>query len=342
MKSPRPYKLPSNSNQKVPNMSIQESQIDMFDLPTESQLLGQATLEANEQAKSMTPEFESATFFPFWKPTGPQSAAVKLGDKSGVVKPKVDFNPSETRMDKVWEDFLAGKRAHDKKNAKPVTEVDAFGSVVLDSFAQKPKPKELVGSIKALKRVATKELSGKAHSKTETLGVAEFVEVSKAANPNRNHLVGIVSPKAAMGKQNIPDLFKGGKPKVNDVSCATTTVLKSFDSKLKASENNVEVKSNAAKPGKGDHTGIVSPKAAMGKQAVPGFLSAGKPKLNDVSGTVTTLNSYDAKLKATPNNVEVKSDAAKPGKGDHTGIVSPKSALNAGKKVFKPIDGFKG
>ena len=66
-------------------MSIQESQIDMFDLPTESQLLGQATLEANEQAKSMTPEFESATFFPFWKPTGPQSAAVKLGDKSGVV-----------------------------------------------------------------------------------------------------------------------------------------------------------------------------------------------------------------------------------------------------------------
>ena len=230
-------------------MSIQESQIDMFDLPTESQLLGQATLEANEQAKSMTPEFESATFFPFWKPTGPQSAAVKLGDKSGVVKPKVDFNPSETRMDKVWEDFLAGKKAHDKKNAKPVTEVDAFGSVVLDSFAQKPNPKELVGSIKALKRVATKKLSGKAHSKTETLGVAEFLQSVEPKTPNKNHLVGIVSPKAAMGKQNIPDLLKGGKPKVNDVSGATTTVLKSFDSKLKASENNVEGYGQAGSPG---------------------------------------------------------------------------------------------
>jgi hypothetical protein len=73
------------------------------------------------------------------------------------------------------------------------------------------------------------------------------------------------------------------------------------------------------------------------------LLKGGKPKLNDVSGTTTTvLKSFDSKLKATPNDVEIKSDAAKPGKGDHTGIVSPKSALNAGKKVFKPIDGFKG
>lgn len=249
--------------------------IDMYDLPTESEL-GEIIMEAQKKDKAKSGDLEADTFFQFWKPKGPQSA-VKLGDKTGVVKPKVDFNPGEVRMDKVWEDFLADKKAKDKKAAKPVTEVDNFGSVVLDSFAQKPDPKKLVGSIKALKKVATKEMSGKVTSKTEELGVAQFVTASKAANPNKNNLVGIVKPKEAMGKQKIPSL-----------------------------------------------------------------IPTSKPKINDVSGTVTTLKTFDGKLQATPNNVEVKSEAAKPGKGDHTGIVKPKSAMKDGKKVFKPIDGFKG
>lgn len=311
-----------------------------FDMPNEEEL-GQIILEAQKKEKDKSGNLDPETFFPFWSPNGPQSA-VKLSDKSGTVKPKVDFNPAETRIDKVWEDFLGNKKAKDKKNAKPVTEVDNFGSVVLDSFAQKPEPSKLVGSIKALKRVATKEISGMAHSKTEVLGVPTFVEVSKAANPGKNSLVGIVKPKESMGKQNMPDMFKGGKPKVNDVSGATTTVVHSYDTKLKATPNNVEIKSDAAKPGSGDHTGIVKPKASMGTQKLPGIFNVTKPKVNDVSGTVTTIKSFDGTIKATPNNVTVQSNAAKPGKGDHTGIVSPKSAMKEGKKVFTPIDGFKG
>lgn len=312
--------------------------IDMFDLPTETEF-GNIIMEAQKKDKAKSHDLDADTIFPFWSPKGPQ-AAVKLGDKSGAVKPKVDFNPGEVRMDKVWEDFMKGKRARDKKNAKPVTEVDNFGSVVLDSFAQNPDPKKLVGSIKALKRVAEKQMSGKVSSKTEELGVAEFVSASKAASPNKNNLVGIVKPQEAMGKQKIPDLLDTSK-KVNDVS-GTVTVVKSFDGKLKATPNDVVVKSDAAKPGKGDHTGIVKPKEAMGKQKLPGIFNISKPKVNDVSGTVTTIKTLDGKLKATPNNVKVQSNAAKPGKGDHTGIVSPKSAMKEGKKVFKPIDGFKG
>ena len=310
----------------------------MYDLPTEAEL-GKIITEAQKKEKGKSADLESDTFFQFWSPKGPQSA-VKLSDKTGVVKPKVDFNPGEVRMDKVWEDYLKDKRARDKKNTKPVTEVDNFGSVVLDTFAQKPDPKKLVGSIKALKKVATKEMSGKVTSKTEELGVAEFVTSSKAASPDKNKLVGIVKPKADMGKQKIPDLIDTSK-KVNDVS-GTVTTVKTFDGKLQATPNNVVVKSEAAKPGKGDHTGIVKPKEAMGKQKLPGIFNVSKAKVNDVSGTVTTIKTLDGKLKATPNNVVVQSNAAKPGKGDHTGIVSPKSAMKEGKKVFKPIDGFKG
>ena len=297
--------------------------IDMYNLPTEAEL-GQIIMEAEKKDKAKTDKsLDADTYFPFWGPTGSQGAK-KLGDKTGAVKPKVDFNPSEVRMDKVWEDFLKSERAKDKKNAKPVTEVDAFGSVVLDSFAAKPDPKKLVGSIKALKRVAEKEMSGKVKVKTEELGVAEFVERSKAAKPNKNDLVGIVEPKEAMGKQKMPDLVDTSK-KVNDVSGATTTVVKDFDGKLKATPNDVVVKSEAAKPGK-DNTGAVKPKAALGKQNIPDLVDTSK-KVNDVSGAKTTVvKSYDGKLKATPNDVVVKSEADKPSK-DNSGAVKPKAAL---------------
>ena len=297
--------------------------IDMYNLPTEAEL-GQIIMEAEKKDKAKTDKsLDADTYFPFWGPTGSQGAK-KLGDKTGAVKPKVDFNPSEVRMDKVWEDFLKSERAKDKKNAKPVTEVDAFGSVVLDSFATKPDPKKLVGSIKALKRVAEKEMSGKVKVKTEELGVAEFVERSKAAKPNKNDLVGIVEPKEAMGKQKMPDLIDTSK-KVNDVSGATTTIVKDFDGKLKATPNDVVVKSEAAKPGK-DNTGAVKPKEAMGKQNIPDLVDTSK-KVNDVSGATTTIvKSYDGKLKATPNDVVVKSEADKPSK-DNSGAVKPKAAL---------------
>ena len=298
--------------------------IDMYDLPTESELLGQAMLESSKKSNS---DLDQDTFFQFWKPNGPQSA-VKLGDKSGVVKAKVDFNPGEVRIDKVWEDFLKSEKAKEKKNAKPVTGIDAFGSVVIDTLDRQPKPEKLTASLKALKKVTEKSLEGKSKTTVEELGVAKFVEVSKAQKPGKGDHTGIVNAKSAMGTQKIPDEIINGKPAVTDVSGATTTIVKTYDGTLKATPNNVVTKSEAAKPGKGDHTGIVKAKAAMGTQKIPGDVIKGKPVVNTLGEVKPVIaKSYDTKLQATPNNVVVKSEAAKPGKGDHTGIVSPKSAM---------------
>ena len=240
---------------------IQQSTIDMYDLPTEAELDKSIT----ESAKKSKPtgEIDEKTIFPFWAPVGGQHA-IKVSDKSGVVKPKVDFVKTETDIGEAWEKFLGDQKAH-AKSAKPVTEVDNFGSVVVDSFAQKPNPKDLVGSIKALKKTTVKEMSGKVTHKVEELGVDNVVEVSNADKPKKDNS-GAVKPKEAMGKQNMPKLFDE-KPKLNDVS-GTVTTLKSYDDKLKATPNNVEIKSNADKPGK-DNSGAVDPKAALGKQNVP-------------------------------------------------------------------------
>jgi len=309
--------------------------IDMYDLPTESELLGQAMLESSKKNSN---DIDQETFFPFWTPKGPQSAAVKLGDKTGVVKDKVDFNPGEVRIDKVWEDFLKAEKAKEKKAAKPVTGIDAFGSVVIDTLDKQPKPEKLTSSLKALKKVTEKSIEGKVNTTVEELGVAKFVEVSKAQKPGKGDHTGIVEPKSAMGKQKVPTDIIKEKPEVSDVSGATT-VVKSFDETLKASPNNVVVTSEAAKPGKGDHTGIVEPKSAMGKQKVPDEIIKGKTVVNEVGEAKTVIaKSYDTKLQATPNNVVIKSEAAKPGKGDHTGIVEPKSAMGK-QKVPTAIKG---
>ena len=301
--------------------------IDMYDLPTESELLGQAMLESSKKNSSKSADLDQDTFFQFWKPKGPQSA-VKLGDKSGVVKTKVDFNPGEVRIDKVWEDFIKSEKAKEKKNAKPVTGIDAFGSVVIDTLDRQPKPEKLTASLKALKKVTEKSLEGKSKTTVEELGVAKFVEVSKAQKPGKGDHTGIVKAKSAMGTQRIPDEIIKGKPAVTDVSGATTTVINSFDGQLKATPNNVVVKSEAAKPGKGDHTGIVKAKSAMGTQKIPDEIIKGKPVVNTLGEVKPVIaKSYDTKLQATPNNVVTKSEAAKPGKGDHTGIVEPKSAM---------------
>jgi len=246
----------------------------MFDLPTEGEM-NEAILEASKKKKAPeNPSLESDTFFKFWTPKGPQGA-VKVSDKTGVVKSKTALGPAQ-RIDEVWTNFLKEQKAKAKYGAKPVTEVDNFGSVVVDSFAQNPDPKKLVGSVKALKKTTVKEMSGKVTTKTEELGVGKVITKSEAASPNKDKLVGIVKPKEAMGKQNMPsDVFKPGSAKVNDVS-GTTTIVKTLDGKLKATENPVETKSFADKPGK-----------------------------------------------------------------DNSGAVEPKSAMKEGKKVFKPIDGFK-
>lgn len=167
--------------------------IDMYmDLPTEAEL-GQAIMEARKAESKAADPFDNSTFFEFWTPVTKHRDNV-VSDKTGAVKPKCDFIKAETRMDKVWEDFLKESRAKDKK-AKPVTKNDTFGSVVLDSFAQEPDPSKLVGSIKALKKTTIKEMSGKVHSKTEELGVNKVITKSMAASPSKSNLVGIVKPK---------------------------------------------------------------------------------------------------------------------------------------------------
>ena len=237
------------------------SNIDMFDLPTEKEL-GEAILEASKKSKEVG-DIDEKTIFPFWAPVGGQHA-VKVSDKTGAVKPKVDFVESEISISDAWAKFLDEHKAKDKK-AKPVTEVDNFGSVVVDSFAQKPDTDKLVGSVKALKKTTVKEMSGKVTHTVEELGVGKVVEKSNADKPKKDNS-GAVKPKEAMGKQKMPKLFDE-KPKLNDVS-GTVTTLDSYDAKLKATPNNVTVSSKADKPSK-DNTGAVKPKEAMGKQRVP-------------------------------------------------------------------------
>lgn len=237
------------------------SSIDMFDLPTENEL-GAAIMEASKKAKKEG-GFDEETMFPFWKPQGGQHA-VKLGDKTGVVKPKVDFVATETSISDAWEKFLGDHKAS-AKSGKPVIEVDNFGSVVLDSFAQQPDPDKLAGSIKALKKTTVKEMSGKVTHTVEELGVGKVVEDSNADKPKKDNS-GAVKPKADLGKQKMPKIFDE-KPKMVDVS-GTVTTLDSYDAKLKATPNDVTVSSKADEPKK-DNSGAVKPKADLGKQRVP-------------------------------------------------------------------------
>jgi hypothetical protein len=237
------------------------SSIDMFDLPTESEL-GEVILEASKKAKKEG-GFDEETMFPFWKPQGGPHA-IQVSNKSGVVKPKVDFVASETSIDAAWEKFLGSDKAK-AKSAKPATKVDNFGSVVLDSFAQKPSTDKLVGSIKALKKTTVKEMSGKVTHKVEELGVGKVIEDSNADKPKKDNS-GAVKPKADLGKQKMPKIFDE-KPEMVDVS-GTVTMLDSYDAKLKSTPNDVTVSSKADKPKK-DNSDAVKPKADLGKQRVP-------------------------------------------------------------------------
>lgn len=191
--------------------------IDMYDLPTEAQL-AQAMVESAKKPIKVN-EIETKTIFPFWEPpTGGSKNAFVVSDKSGAVKPKDDFKKPD--IDTAWKDFMKGYKTAGKK---PVKETDTFGTVVVNSFAANPNPKDLVGSIKALKKTKVQEMSGKTTTKTEELGVFKALAKSHAADPNPNKLVGIVQP---VSKKALENLAK--KPKVVDVSGCKTTVVKDF------------------------------------------------------------------------------------------------------------------
>lgn len=233
--------------------------IDMYDLPTEKEL-AQIMLESRKNKQ--VNEIDTKTIFPFWEPRSGGKNAHVVSDNTGIVKPKNDFKKSDTDITQMWENFLTDNVKTDGK--KPVTELDNFGTVVVDSYAAQPDANKLVGSIKALKKTTVKEMSGKKTTKVEELGVGKVITKSNAQNPNKNNLVGIVKP---VSKASIDNLKK--KPEMNDTTLMQPKVFDSFDanlSKVKTPDPWTEKSSiPATKLTKGNHvvsdkTGVVKPK----------------------------------------------------------------------------------
>ncbi|MCQ2123258.1 MAG: hypothetical protein MJZ25_03655 [Fibrobacter sp.] len=231
--------------------------IDMYDLPTEAEMAKDLFESAKKQKSEIkVNEIETKTIFPFWEPHSGKGMVDVLSDKTGVVKAKDDFK--STDVGTAWTDFL--KKVKTAGN-KPVTETDTFGSVVVNSYAAKPNPDKLVGSIKALKKTNVKDMSGKTTSKTEELGVYKVLAKSNAAEPNPDKLVGIVKP---ISKKALENFTK--KPKVVDVSGCKVAIGKDFFKETKLWEDAYETPCKVAgkKEPKGpavvcDKTGIVKP-----------------------------------------------------------------------------------
>lgn len=234
--------------------------IDMYDLPTEAEL-AKAIVESAKKPIEVN-EIETKTIFPFWEPakhSGKNEYVVS--DKSGVVKPKDDFKKTDVLT--AWKNFMKNYKT---PGNKPVTKTDTFGSIVVNTFAEKPSTDKLVGSIKAIKKTKVTELSGKTTTKTEELGVFKELAKSHAAEPNPNKLVGSIKP---IDKKSLANFEK--KPKVIDVSGAQTIVVDDFMKEVNTHMFNTEVAKPTKEKAKGaangpavlsDNTGIVKqPKA---------------------------------------------------------------------------------
>lgn len=239
----------------------------MFDLPTESEL-GVAMMEAAKQ-NAKVGELDTKTVFPFWAQNHKTNV---VSDKTGAVKPKAalgKLNTGDVMAD--WEDFLSKQKTD---GAKPATSLDGFGTVVVKSHAQKPDTKSLVGSIKALKTTTVKGIDGKATTKTEELGIGKVEVKSNAANPGKGDHTGIVKPKEAMGKQNVPTDYLKGSKTPTQMTPTETKVYKSYDETIKPikggsfadyteKEKLPDLKKHSTVVS--DKTGAVKPKSALGK-----------------------------------------------------------------------------
>lgn len=255
-----------------------------MDLPTEAEL-GQAIMESAKKESKTADPFDNKTFFEFWTPVTKHKDNV-VSNKVGTVTPKCDFVQTETRMDKVWEDFLKNERAKDKKTTKPVTKNDNFGSVVLTSYAQDPDPKKLVGSIKALKKTVVKEMSGKVHTKTEELGTNKVITKSMAAKPGKDSLVGIVKPKkdSAWFKPlpGAPKISNGNKP--TQAAPVETKVYDSYNATIKPSGNKhfADYETKDSLPGIKGHSSEMSGKVGSVKKK--GMTSVGNKAFKNIDG----------------------------------------------------------
>lgn len=248
------------------------SYIDMYDLPTESELAEIMTEASKKNAK--VGEIDTKTVFPFWSSNSKSNV---VSDKTGAVKPKADLKRRGGDVQSDWEDFLKNMKT---VGNKPATKSAEFGTVVVKSYAEDPDPKKVVGSVKALKTTKVTELSGKSTTKTEELGTGKVVTKSNAASPKKDNLVGVVKPKAELGKQSVPSII-GTSKKPFQAMPSDSKVYNSYSDTIKPmnldhiSGYTVKDKIPGSKiPTNGktvvsDKSGAVKPKTALGTQNVP-------------------------------------------------------------------------
>lgn len=248
---------------------------DMFDLPNENEL-AQIILEAKKQPRKNDTTLDVNDFFPFSTPVmeAKNKKSNVVSDKTGVVKPKVDFRDSDVATS--WEKFLGNMKAK-----KSETKTDNFGRLEVKNGEKIPSPEKVSSTIKALKTTKVTGLNGKTTSETEELGV--FKELAKTSATKLPDKTGVVKPKDGLGKI-------AAKPKVMDMTKATVIVKDAFPSNGKGKTIVV------------DKTGVVKPKNGLGK-------IDSKPKIMDM--TKTTVVVKDAIPSAKSTKLTDKSGAVK-------------------------------
>ena len=219
----------------------------MFDLPNETEL-AQIILEAKKQPRKTDNTIDVKDIFPF---STPKAKSNVVSDKTGVVKPKVDFRDSDVAT--AWEKFLGNMKAK-----KSETKTDDFGRLEVNNGEKVPSTEKIVNTIKALKTTKVTGLNGKSTSETEVLGV--FKEMAKTSATKLPDKTGVVEPKDGLGKID-------KKPKIVDVSGATVVVKDA-------------IPSSTNKPV--DKTGVVKPKDGLGKIDK-------KPKIIDMTGSTVVV-----------------------------------------------------
>ena len=219
----------------------------MFDLPNETEL-AQIILEAKKQPRKTDNTIDVKDIFPF---STPKAKSNVVSDKTGVVKPKVDFRDSDVAT--AWEKFLGNMKAK-----KSETKTDDFGRLEVNNGEKVPSTEKIVNTIKALKTTKVTGLNGKSTSETEVLGV--FREMAKTSATKLPDKTGVVEPKDGLGKID-------KKPKIVDVSGATVVVKDA-------------IPSSTNKPV--DKTGVVKPKDGLGKIDK-------KPKIIDMTGSTVVV-----------------------------------------------------
>ena len=215
-----------------------------------------------------------------------KSSKQKLKDNTGIVKCTENPNKKEPVINDTTTKPTIISNARDGKD-KPTTpvkttikqitnNVDAFGSVTVDSFANTEKIIDKKLKPKALLKTNTTNMEGNSKKIITELGTNEVITKTYANKPKETDLVGIVKSSSLFTTNihsnnngiisNTTDLkvsketksSKEGIPYTNDNS-NKTVIVKDFAKKLSIDDVNskLEIKSNAQTPNKNNLIGIV-------------------------------------------------------------------------------------